>query len=185
LATSAPSPGNFQAWLAIPGCEDKEFARRVRKGTGADPGASGATRIAGSLNFKPKYAPDYPRVAIRTAQPGQTVTAAELEQLGLVAPKEQFTAIAPARFEAAHLRIWPDWQMAVDSAPLNRAGTGPDLSIGDFRWCMLSSTWGFDEKDIIEKLLEVSEHTRRSENGRSYADKTAKKAIAWVEQRRQ
>jgi hypothetical protein len=30
------SPDNFQAWLALPGAEDKEFARRVRKGTGAD-----------------------------------------------------------------------------------------------------------------------------------------------------
>jgi RepB DNA-primase from phage plasmid len=25
------SPGNFQAWLAIPGCEDKDFARRCAK----------------------------------------------------------------------------------------------------------------------------------------------------------
>ena len=56
------SPGNFQAWLALPGSEDKEFARRVRRGTGADATASGATRVAGSLNFKDKYAPDFPRV---------------------------------------------------------------------------------------------------------------------------
>jgi hypothetical protein len=27
------SPGNFQAWAALPGNEDKEFARRLRKGT--------------------------------------------------------------------------------------------------------------------------------------------------------
>ena len=52
------SPGNFQAWLALPGSEDKDFARRVRRGTGADATASGATRVAGSLNFKDKYAPD-------------------------------------------------------------------------------------------------------------------------------
>jgi hypothetical protein len=51
------SPGNYQAWLALPGDHEKEFARRVRKGAGADLGASGATRIAGSLNFKEKYAP--------------------------------------------------------------------------------------------------------------------------------
>jgi hypothetical protein len=35
--------------------EDKDFARRLRKGTGADTTASGATRVAGSVNFK--YAP--------------------------------------------------------------------------------------------------------------------------------
>ena len=62
------SPGNFQAWLALPGSEDKEFARRVRRGTGADATASGATRVAGSLNFKDKYAPDFPRVQIQAAQ---------------------------------------------------------------------------------------------------------------------
>ena len=65
------SPGNFQAWLALKGSEDKEFARRVRRGTGADATASGATRVAGSLNFKDKYAPDFPRVKIQPAQHGR------------------------------------------------------------------------------------------------------------------
>jgi hypothetical protein len=46
------SPGNHQAWLALPGEHDREFARRVRRGAGADVTASGATKIAGSLNFK-------------------------------------------------------------------------------------------------------------------------------------
>src|SRR5215213_2218287 len=46
------SPGNFQAWVALAGPEDRDFARRLRKGTGADVTASGATRVAGSLNFK-------------------------------------------------------------------------------------------------------------------------------------
>src|SRR5271156_3634449 len=41
--TLETSPGNFQAWLAMAGAEDKDFTRRVRKGTGADPTASGAT----------------------------------------------------------------------------------------------------------------------------------------------
>jgi hypothetical protein len=50
------SPGNFQAWAALDGAEDKDFARRLRKGTGADATASGATRLAGSLNFKEKRA---------------------------------------------------------------------------------------------------------------------------------
>src|SRR4051794_3127575 len=84
------SPGNFQAWLALKGGEDKEFARRVRQGAGADPTASGATRVAGSLNFKDKYAPDFPRVKIQAAQHGRMTDAAELERLGLVAAPEEF-----------------------------------------------------------------------------------------------
>ncbi len=65
------SPGNCQAWGAMPESEDKDFARRLRKGAGADPTASGATRVAGSLNFKEKYAPNFPRVAIHQANPGR------------------------------------------------------------------------------------------------------------------
>jgi len=64
------SPGNFQAWVAIPaGQADKDFARRLRKGAGADETASGATRVAGSLNFKEKYAPNFPRVQMAHSSP--------------------------------------------------------------------------------------------------------------------
>src|SRR4051794_39413823 len=62
--TLETSPGNCQAWAALRGMEDKDFTRRLRKGTGADATASGATRVAGSLNFKDKYVPDFPRVRI-------------------------------------------------------------------------------------------------------------------------
>ena len=82
----------------LAGSEDKDFARRLRKGAGADPTASGATRVAGSLNFKDKYAPAFPRVAIHAAQPGRLTTASELERLGLVAaPEPVVERPSPAR----------------------------------------------------------------------------------------
>ena len=63
------SPHSYQAWIAVvPSVEDKEFARRLKKGVGADPSASGATRIAGSYNFKPKYMPDFPRQCARSRE---------------------------------------------------------------------------------------------------------------------
>ena len=65
------SPGNHQAWLALHGRHDRELARRVRRGAGTDITASGTTKIAGSLNFKIKYAPDFPRVMIRATHPGR------------------------------------------------------------------------------------------------------------------
>jgi hypothetical protein len=182
------SPGNYQAWLALPGDHDREFCSRVRRGAGADIGASGATRIPGSLNFKPEHAPEktgrahYPRVTITKADEGRTTTPAELERLGLVAPKQEFAALAPARF--TNPRQWPSYDIAADGAPLNQAGTGPDLSRADFVWCMTCSTWGFGEQEIIERLLEVSEHTRAAGNGEAYAERTAKRAAAYVEQRR-
>ena len=61
----------FSGVACTRGIEDKDFARRMRRGTGADATASGATRVAGSLNFKDKYAPDFPRVRIQAAQQGR------------------------------------------------------------------------------------------------------------------
>jgi hypothetical protein len=55
------SPGSYQAWLA-PADGDAGFARHLRKGAYADLGTSGASRMSGSLNFKQKYAPAFPRV---------------------------------------------------------------------------------------------------------------------------
>ena len=76
--TLRTSPGNYQVWLAVsdaPKESDKEAAKqfrtRVRRGAGADHSATGATRIAGSLNFKTKYAPDFPVVEITRDEPRQ------------------------------------------------------------------------------------------------------------------
>src|SRR5271154_1813905 len=115
-----PSPGNFQAWIAISGAEDKDFARRLRKGTGADATASGATRVAGSLNFKDKYAPDFPRVRIEQTTPGRKATHAELDQLGLVAAREAPPRPSPARPRIrTSARKWPSYALCVEGAPLN------------------------------------------------------------------
>jgi hypothetical protein len=73
--TLETSPGNFQAWAALAEIADKDFVRRFKKGAGADPTASGATRIAGSVNFKAnikgarlaEFGPD-PRVACPRAR---------------------------------------------------------------------------------------------------------------------
>jgi len=72
----ATSPGNYQAWIAATGVpagkeELKEFMRRVRKAVeGYDKSASGATRVAGTENFKLKYAPNYPTVTRGIEQGG-------------------------------------------------------------------------------------------------------------------
>jgi hypothetical protein len=59
----ATSPENYQAWVAVQEC-DADLARQLRRGSAADPSASGASRIAGSVNFKRKYAPNFPIVEI-------------------------------------------------------------------------------------------------------------------------
>src|SRR5262249_23071612 len=100
------SPGNFQAGLAMVGSEDKDFTRRVKRGAGADINASGATRIARRLNLKQKYAPNYPRVAVRVMQPGHIHDAAQPHRLALIAPPEELTLLPapPARASTAAVR---------------------------------------------------------------------------------
>lgn len=86
--------GNYQAWVAVkdaPAHKEaaKTFVRRVKKASAADGEASGSTRIAGSLNFKTAYAPNFPRVEITHANAGYMTGMAALEQAGFVAPQEQ------------------------------------------------------------------------------------------------
>jgi hypothetical protein len=179
------SPGNHQAWAALPGAEDKDLARRLRKGTGADATASGATRVAGSVNFKGKYAPSYPRVTIKAAQPGRRTSADELQQLGLVAPEEVLPPLPspPARVSPHRARRWPSYARCVEGAPLNSEETGPDISRADFVWCMTAITWGWTAEEAADRLMEESEKARA--NGRRYADLTARNAAQAVERRRQ
>jgi hypothetical protein len=177
------SRGNFQAWLAMPGKEDKDFARRLRRGTGADATASGATRISGSVNFKEKYAPTFPRVRIREARAGHLTNVAELEQLGLVAPPEELPPLRVAPARLAGNRQSPSYATALDGAPLDSEGGGPDRSRADFVWCMTAITWGFTVDETAERLMEES--TKARANGRAYADLTAHNAALAVERRKQ
>ncbi len=181
------SPANFQAWLATAGAEDKDFVRRLRKGTGADATASGATRVAGSLNFKNKYAPDFPRVVIEQAQAGRRTTPAELEGLGLVAVPE---APAPPRFAPIRPRIkpvnrkWPDYARCVKGAPLNRDKSAPDISRADFLWCKIAVEWGWSQDETAARLVELSNKAQEKGNGEAYAALTARKAAAAVARER-
>jgi hypothetical protein len=71
--TLETSPGNHQAWVAVSGLttpeEAKDFARRLREGAGADHSASGATRVAGTANYKRKYEPYFPTVRNKMDSP--------------------------------------------------------------------------------------------------------------------
>jgi len=154
----------------------------VRRGTGADATASGATRVAGSLNFRDKYAPDFPRVMIREARAGHLTSTPELERLGLVAPPEELPRLPPARAIDAGNRTWPSYAHALDGAPLDSEGQGLDRSRADFVWCMTAATWGFSVDDIAERLLQESAKARA--NGKSYAATTARNAAPAVERRR-
>jgi hypothetical protein len=177
------SPGNFQAWVAIADA-DADFARRLRKGTGADPSASGSTRVSGSRNFKEKHSPAFPLVETVHVHPGLVVTRAEVEALGVVALPEKTESIPPpCRVSGgASRKAWPSYQRCVDNAPPARDGDRPDISRADFTWCLIAVDWGWGIEDTAERLMQESGKAR--ENGEGYALRTAQNAAAAVERRR-
>jgi hypothetical protein len=180
--TLCTSPGNYQAWVAVAD-GDADFARRLRKGTGADLTASGATRVSGSLNFKERYAPAFPRVETVHARPGLVVTRAELEALGVVAPLEKTEpAPPPARVSPGFRRRgWPSYRRCVEGAPPAREGGRPDISRADFTFCLLAIDWGWGVEETAQRLMEESR--KAEENGEAYALRTAQNAAAALARR--
>jgi len=172
--TLETSPGNHQAWVAVSGLttqeEAKDFSRRLRKGTGADHSASGATRVAGTSNYKRKYEPEFPMVRISASAPSRVVTREQLEGRGLVAAPEpevnpsSFTARThPGTNATVHSRkgkVWPDYARSLAGAPPSLQGNGPDRSMADFSWCMTAIDWGWSIEETAVKLTEVSEKAR-------------------------
>ena len=182
--TLCTSPGNHQAWVAVSGLDDaKDFARRLRKGTGADLSASGATRLAGTVNYKQKYAPSFPTVTLLSAFPGRIVSSERLEELGLVAAQEPAKAAYAAPLPASGNRSWPDYARCVANAPLNQSKTGPDISRADFFFSLMASQRGWSTEEIATRLMELS--SKAHENGPEYARITAENAMAAADRGRQ
>jgi hypothetical protein len=195
--TLETAPGNHQAWIAVSGLnspeETKDFSRRLRKGAGADHSASGATRVAGTTNYKRKYEMDFPMVRISASHPGLVVSKEQLEGMGLLAAPESDAAVSaftartqqgrnsPPRTKTN--KVWPDYARSLAGAPPNLQGTGPDRSMADFSWCMTAIDWGWSIEDTAAKLPEVSERTRERIRlkDEGYALITAQNAAAAVE----
>jgi RepB DNA-primase from phage plasmid len=194
----ATSPGNYQAWIAVSGVSEgkeqfKEFMRRVRKAGGAnDKSASHATRVAGTENFKLKYAPSFPTVTIVETHPGRVLTPEHLEELGLLAKSEPMNATAlkftrRGENRSGKTRQWPSYDVALAGAPLNREGTGPSRSHADFWFSYLALQRGWNAEETEAKLLEVSESARERARGgdAGYIHVTVTNAAAWLERSRQ
>jgi hypothetical protein len=190
------SPGNYQYWLAVSdGPQDgdtaaekeaaKIFRYRMRRGAGADKFASGAVRMAGSLNIKHKYAPDFPVVMVSRVEPGRTTTVDALASAGLIGPPPITAAgSVPLTLEkpkprADAPRYWPDYHVALAGGKFNKDQTAVDRSLADFMWCKWAAERGWKPDEIAYKLVEVSEKARdrlrRNPNDR-YAQITAAKA---------
>jgi hypothetical protein len=177
----ATSVGNHQVWAAVSDWT-AEIARRLRQGSGADACASGATRVAGSVNFKRKYAPDFPTVRILGATPQRIVTRAELEALGLTAAPEPGLASRLGRIPSARrAKAWPSYERCLQNAPRAHNSDRADVSRADFTFCLLAIDWGWSVTDTSQRLLHHSSKAR--ESGEHYARLTAHRAAAAISRR--
>ena len=200
--TIRTSPGNYQVWLAVSDAPKesekeaaKEFRTRVRRGAGADHSATGATRIAGSLNFKTKYAPAFPVVQITRSAAGSVTTVAALENAGLLAPREEPrqppASVPPSKTPQPGRTVtgakhWPDYERTLRGAPLKGDGT-PDRSLADFMFCKWAIQRGHGIEQTAEKLAEVSAKAQeriRVKGDAGYPLLTARNAAAAVERER-
>jgi hypothetical protein len=119
-----------------------------------------ATRIAGTENFKLKYAPTFPNVTIVETHPGRVMTPEQLEVLGLLAPPEPVSETAikftrRAENRSGKDRHWPSYEKALAGAP--QGHDGPDRSRTDFWFSYLALQRGWSAEETEAKLLEVSE----------------------------
>jgi hypothetical protein len=192
--TFQTSPRKHQAWVAVEQGAPADFRRRLIEGMEADISASGATRIAGSLNFKPDYAPTFPRVEITHTNPGNVTSMAALEQAGyhdddlkfvrFVAPREEPKPVqraeTPSRRYGNGFKRWPSWEKCLAGAPESESRPGENRqSPADFLFARIAKQWGFSEEAIVDHLMEVS--PKAQENGRAYAVKTVRRACESVD----
>lgn len=178
------SQEKYQAWVAILN-GSKDLVRRLVKGLGADPRASGAVRLAGTGNYKRHYEPDFPIVDAFGLQ-AVCVHSGQLGDLGLVPIPEPSTWPAwPKAPQRAGPRKWPSYSQALAGAGLKPDG-GRDRSQADFTWCMWAIDRGFTVEETEAELLRVSEKAQEEIRRRNfgYSRLTAWKASLAVERNR-
>lgn len=117
------------------GPEDKEFARRLCKGTGVDATVSAATCVAVSLNFKDKYAPIFPAWPSVWSIRGRRPDAVTLEKRFVAARNAPAPALTPRSYARPGNRRWPISSAASKAHPAIATATAPDISRADFVWC--------------------------------------------------
>lgn len=180
---------NYQCWLAIDELEKdsvSEFRRRLIASIGADLGANGAVRLAGSLNVKPQYKRSdggYPRVKLIEVIGGLLTTPEQLEGIGLLyhsPPCVSSSGVSSGqgsvigdRYSKSEPKQWPSYERVFAGAYNTKSGK-PDVSRVDFCWARTALQWGWGENAVIAKLIELSPKARRRRE--EYAVRTVQRA---------
>ena len=124
---------------------DADFARRLRKGAWTDPTASGATRIAGSQDFKEKYAPDFPYIKIAHIAPRPDCHPGAARPAGTGrAGRETPRQVVSSFSHTPRSRKWPSYQRCVEGAPPQPRQHRPRHQPRRLTWCLTALDWGWN-----------------------------------------
>lgn len=180
---------NYQCWLAMDELEKdsvSEFRRRLIASVGADLGANGAVRLAGSLNVKPQYKQSdggYPRVKLIEVIGGLLTTPEQLEGIGLLynsppcVSSSGFSSgqgsVSGNRYSKGSPKQWPSYDRVFAGAYNTKSGK-PDVSRVDFCWARTALQWGWGEGEVVTKLIELSPKARQRRE--EYAVRTVQRA---------
>jgi hypothetical protein len=158
------SPGNYQVWLAIsdviPDHEDfKSQKRRLYqflKPTGANGGAHGSIRWPGTLNRKPKRRyqdGESPRVQLIGVALGRTVSIAELDAAGLLAPLPPKKT--PEQIREIKGRLPQGWPSMGEYLAKHK-----DRSTAEFAWSCRAIELGWPQYRVEEELARIGAKAR-------------------------
>jgi hypothetical protein len=177
LCVIETSAENFQTFVAVGGVGDvsqrDSIRRRMILGARADKGATGSSKLAGSLNVKEKRRRadgTFPRVGLVAVNGGRLVGTDELELAGLpddprpTPPPMSVRQPLPRRANRAPKRE-PSYQISLNCGPMRADGSGKDRSIADFihaGTCL--KKYGFTIQETEDILRRVSDHAREKES---------------------
>ncbi len=189
------SPGNFQAWLALPksftGADGKmsEAGKAIRKrllkkfkknGELANGGAYGSTRLPGTFNIKEKYQPDFPQIRVTYVALGRIVTPDELDRAGLLASVEIKTVLRETVSRSTSSKLptsFPNYNEFLNRK-LVAGGDRADRSSADIAFACRALSLGWSKEDVISELDRLSEKAQGRKDG--YSTKTVESAADWI-----
>lgn len=183
------SQGSYQAFVAVSGL-DKNSREKIRQQlveiAKADAGASGAARLAGSLNVKERHRKadgTFPRVRILSPGNGRIFSVPELIALGLIrsvvvkVPESSGKTIA----KRPRRTIVPNYERTKLYVRPKEDGT-TDRSAVDLLYAITCLDWQISPEKTANLLHEYSE--KAAERGEDYVEWTVAKAAEKILQRR-
>lgn len=193
------SPSRFQAFVAISDGQSydmRDVRRRLIHAVGADMGATGAFRIAGSFNTKEVHRrPDgsFPRIRLAMVNHRHQVTVKTLFSNGLLNPVpvvkrsktireiNRPTARKQRSIGSRIIRRVPLYSKALAAAPLKDDGT-PDRSKADLlfvKTCLFYWEPSLSREEVTTLLLKHSEKANSHADPSWYVESTIDAAIEY------